>query len=199
MIITDIKQQVKRKDRYSVYLDEKYAFSLSESELLVQRLRIGQQFDNSEVNKILDVANEDKAYTRALDLLARRPRTIWEMQQYLKSKNYEDHLVKKILNKLSKKGYLDDKKFAESWLSTRRILKSTSKRKISLELKQKHVDESIINMVIGSDEANEIEIIKKLILTKNTQSRYSDRQKLISYLARQGFNYSDIKTAMEST
>lgn len=32
--ITDIRPQVKRANRYSVFVDEKYSFSLSESELI---------------------------------------------------------------------------------------------------------------------------------------------------------------------
>lgn len=197
MKITDIKQQVKRKDRYSIYLDKKYSFSLSENELLVQGLRKGQEFDNVEFDKIQDIASEDKAYTRAFDLLSRRPRTVWEMQQYLKSKGYQTELSDKIVGRLLEKGYLSDIKFAESWVSSRRALKRTSKRKIKLELKQKHVSDSIINDVINNDETNEKEVIKQIIETKRTQSRYSDQQKLVSYLARQGFNYSDIKAAIE--
>jgi regulatory protein len=199
MTITDIKQQVKRQDRYSVYLDKKYSFSLSENELLAQGLRVGQEFDNVEFNKIKDIANEDKAYTRALDLLSRRPRTVWEMQQYLKSKSYQKELIDKIVGRLVEKSYLSDMKFAESWVSSRRALKRTSKRKIKLELKQKHVSDSIINEVVSNDETIETEVIKQIIEAKRTQSRYSDQQKLVSYLARQGFNYSDIKTAIEDS
>jgi hypothetical protein len=34
MKITKISQQVQRKDRYSVYVDEKYSFSLSDYQLI---------------------------------------------------------------------------------------------------------------------------------------------------------------------
>ena len=43
MKITSIKQQAKNSGRYSVYIDEEYAFSLSESALLASKLVKGQE------------------------------------------------------------------------------------------------------------------------------------------------------------
>jgi len=80
MKITDIKQQVKRADRYSIYIDGKYSFSLSANELLNQHLKIGQELNRSQYNEMQQKALEDKAYMRSLDLLARRSRSEWEME-----------------------------------------------------------------------------------------------------------------------
>lgn len=197
MKITDIKQQVKRANRYSIYVDGKYSFSLSEAELMNQPLRIGQEFNKDEFDEVQKRAVEDKAYMRALDLLARRPRSVWEMQQYLKRKSYDDNTISKILNKLSKRGLLDDKKFAESWVASRRILKPVSKRRLSQELQQKKISNDIITQVLEEDEANEREVLAELIAKKRTQSRYQDEQKLVAYLMRQGFSYSDVKSVLK--
>lgn len=196
MKITDIKQQVKRQDRYSIYVDDKYSFSLSEHELMLQSLRIGQEFDVKEFEKIRDTAEEDKAYMRAIDLLARRQRSIWEMEQYLKRKKYDSRVIRTILNRLSNKGLLDDKKFAESWVYTRRLLKSVSKRRLLQELQQKKISNHIISEVLEADETDEQDVLKEIIHKKKSQSRYQDEQKLIAYLLRQGFNYSEVKAAL---
>lgn len=194
--ITDIKQQVKRQQRYSVYVDGKYSFSLSEHELLLQGLRIGQEFDESAFNQVQETAVEDKAYMRALDLLARRPRSQWEMEQYLKRKGYEHNTIDKILSKLTKRGLLDDQKFAESWVSDRRLLKSVSKRRLLQELQQKHVSHIIAEHVIAQDEVDEVAVLRELIAKKRTQTRYQDSQKLMAYLLRQGFSYADVKSEL---
>lgn len=193
MRITDIKQQVKRADRYSIYVDGKYSFSLSENELLTQKLRIGQEFDKAEFDTVRQTAAEDKAYMRALDLLARRPRSTWEMGQYLKRKGYEYNIIDKLLNKLSNRGLLDDKKFAESWIRDRRNLKSVSKRRLLQELQQKKISRQIISEVLEQDETDEREVLREMVEKKRTQSRYQDQQKLIAYLLREGFNYEDVK------
>lgn len=198
MKITDIKQQVKRQDRYSIYVDEKYSFSLSEHELLVQGLRIGQEFDAEQFKAVKDTAEEDKAYMRTLDLLARRPRSIWEMEQYLKRKGYDDALIKKLLNRLSNRGLLDDKKFAESWVASRRLLKDVSKRRLLQELQQKKISNQIISEVLEADETNELDVLKDIVQKKQTQSRYQDPQKLTAYLLRQGFGYHDVSAVIKS-
>lgn len=198
MKITDIKQQVKRAGRYSIYVDGKYSFSLAESELMAQTLRIGQEFDKEQFEAVTNTAIEDKAYMRALDLLARRQRSVWEMEQYLKRKGYEHNTISKLLNKLSNGGLLDDEKFAEAWVNNRRQLKSVSVRRLKQELQQKKISAEIISKVLTADETDESEVLRDLIAKKRTQSRYHDNDKLIPYLLRQGFNYGDIKDAIGS-
>lgn len=198
MKITDIKAQVKREGRYSIFVDGKYSFSLSESELLKASIKIGQEFDQEGLEKLKTKAVEDKAMMRAYDLLARRPRSVYEMGEYLRRKDYSPELMGKILNALSERGYLDDEKFARAWVENRRLLKNTSKRRLQLELQQKRISSDIISRVLAEDETDEQAVLKDLIAKKRTQSRYQDEQKLIAYLLRQGFNYTDVKTALKA-
>ncbi len=196
MKVTDIKAQVKREGRYSIFVDGKYSFSLSENELLNAGIKIGQEFDEAGLEKLKQTAVEDKAMMRAYDLLARRQRSTHEMREYLKRKDYEPELIEKILNKLSDREYLDDEKFARAWVENRRLLKSTSKRRLMLELQQKRISSEIISLVLEEDETDEQQVLKDVITKKRTQTRYNDEQKLIAYLLRQGFNYSDIKAVL---
>lgn len=197
MKITDIKQQVKRKDRYSVYVDSKYSFSLSENELINQGLRIGQEFDKQTFEEVKKTAEEDKAYMRAIDLLSRRQRSTWEMQQYLKRKGYDNKTIQKILNVLSNKTLLNDRTFAEAWVANRRLLKQTSRRRLWQELKQKHVRDEIITEVLEEDDTDERQVLMDLVAKKRQQTRYQDAQKLMAYLLRQGFNYGDIRQVLD--
>jgi len=194
--ITDIKQQVKRQDRYSIYIDGKYDFSLSESELMNIGLKIGQEFSSEEFASLKQKAIVDKAYDSSLNLIARRPRSIWETREYLKRKEYSEEVISQVLNMLSNKKYLDDEKFAEAWVNSRRLLKSVGKRRLIQELRAKRVDQEIIDNVLQNDKTDDREVIKDLIAKKRSQTRYQDDQKLMAYLVRQGFNYSDIKESI---
>lgn len=196
MKITAIRQQLKRADRYSIYVDEKYSFSLSVNELLAQKLMVGQEFDKAEFDAVQQTAENDKAYMRALDLLARRLRSIWEMEQYLKRKGYNNNTISIILNKLRNLGLLNDEKFAKSWVSDRRLFKNTSKVRLKQELQQKHIKDQIISAVLDQDETSEVDVLRAVIIKKHAQTRYQDSQKLITYLIRQGFNYHDIKQVL---
>lgn len=197
MKITEIKQQVKHRDRYSIFIDGKYSFALSQSGLLETSLKINQKLTAGELKKLQEFSGEDKAIYRVLDLIARRPRSAGEIRDYLRRKQYSPDEIEKILNTLSIKGYIDDLDFAKRWVDSRRLLKPISRRKLRLELKQKRVSDEIIEQVLSNEETSEIEVIKELIIKKQNQSRYQDRQKLMQFLARQGFNYGDIKTAFE--
>lgn len=197
MKITAIKQQVKRADRYSVYIDEKFSFALSETELLRLGIYSGQELTQKELEGLKDDSVRDKARYQALGQLSRRQRSEWELRDYLKRKEYSPEVIHSVTEQLAQYGYVDDKKFAAAWVANRRLLKPISSRKLRMELKQKRVSEEIIDETLAEDETDETVVLRELVQKKRQQTKYQDDLKLMQYLARQGFNYDDIKSAMQ--
>jgi len=197
MKITSIKQQVKRADRYSVFVDGKYSFSLSEGALLESKLASGQELDKEQVKEFKKLSADDKLYTRALRYVAMRPRTKWEIEQYLNRKEASPALIDQILNKLSIIGLIDDAKLAQAFVNDRRLLRPTSRRKLVLELRKKHVADDIIQRVTAGEADEEQAALVAVIERKRRQAKYQDDLKLMQYLARQGFSYDDIKVALQ--
>lgn len=198
MKITAIKQQVKRADRYSVYIDEKYSFALSETELLRLGIYSGQEITQQELADLKDDSVRDKARYQALGQLSRRQRSEWELRDYLKRKEYQPEIIDQAIEQLREYGYVDDKKFAEAWISNRRLLKATSARRLRQELKQKRVSDEVIDEALSEDETDENQVLRDLVERKRKQTKYQDDLKLMQYLSRQGFNYDAIKSALES-
>jgi regulatory protein len=196
MKITSIKQQVKRSNRYSVFVDEAYAFSLSETALLDSKLVNGQEVTRQEVERYKKLSADDKLYAVALRYVAMRPRTNWEVAFYLQRKDASPALIEQILNKLSMIGLLDDEKYAESFVRDRQLLRPTSRRKMMAELKKKRISGDIIDRVVGNEKPAEQAALLAVIERKRRQIKYQDDQKLMQYLARQGFGYDDIKSAL---
>jgi regulatory protein len=194
MKITAIKQQVKRTDRYSIFVDEKYAFSLSESGLIESRLASGQELDAAELKRLKEAAGLDKAYYNALRYVAIRPRSEWEIEMYLARKDADKAVSQEVIRRLRNLNLLSDLDFARSWINNRRALKSTSKRRLRLELLQKHVPDDIVAEALAEDETDERDALRQLVEKK--RRRYPDQQKLMQYLARQGFSYDDIKSVL---
>lgn len=95
--------------------------------------------------------------------------------------------IENIIARLLDKRYLDDKKFAEYYLANRFHQKGISQKRLQLELAKKGVDRAIIAEVISNTPRDDATEIKKIIAKKRL--RYSDDQKLIQYLVRQGFSY----------
>ena len=199
MQITKIVQQQKQRDRYSIFVDDKYSFSLSKTALLDSKLTSGQELTRQQVAEYKQKSADDKLYTRTLRWVALRPRSVWEAQDYLRRHDCPAPLTEQITNKLVDIGLLDDQKFAEVFVRDRRLLRSASVRKITLELRKKHVPDAAIEQAIAGDETDELVLLRQLVAKKRQQTKYrDDNLKLMQYLARQGFNYSDIKAVLES-
>ena len=197
MTITAIQQQVKRAGRYSVFVDGKYAFSLSADALLHAGLVQGQELSQDELTGWKKASQDDKAYALTLAYIARRMRSEGELRDYFRRKGLED-FGRTVLPKLRERGLVDDEEFAKRWVENRRLLKATSTKKLKLELRQKHIADDIVRRVLAEDETDERAVLKELVDRKRKQTRYQDDQKLIAYLARQGFNYDDIKSVLGS-
>lgn len=197
MKITALKQQVKRVDRYSVYIDGKYACSFSEAEVLRLGIHPGQELSQETFEKLKDDSVKDKARYQALGQLSRRQRSEWELRDYLKRKDYAPEVIEDVIQELAGYGYVDDKKFAEAWVANRRLLKSTSRRRLEMELRQKRVSDEIIAETLADDETDEQTVLRELVARKRRQTKYQDDMKLMQYLLRQGYNYGDIKTVVQ--
>jgi regulatory protein len=196
MKITKITQQIKNQRRYSVYVDEKYSFSLSEAQLADSGLYSGQELTDKDIKAYKQQSDMGKLYERTLKWLALRARSEWEIDTYL-TRICKDETNQQVLKqRVVKLGLIDDQAFATAWVDSRRATKATSKRKLWVELKQKHVPTDIIEQVLASDETDEQDVLRILIERKITKSQYQDKQKLIAYLARQGFRYEDIKQVL---
>jgi regulatory protein len=198
MKITDIKAQVKTAGRYSIFVEGKYSFSLSDTALLEQDIKIGKELDEAEVKRLKQVSSDDKLYGNALRYMMMRPRSEWELRSYLQRKNSPAPLTQQILNKLSLHGLINDLAFAEAWVRSRRLLRSASKRKLQQELRAKRVSDEVVKQALFEDATDESAVLRELVAKKRQQARYKDDLKLMQYLVRQGFSYDDVKSAVTS-
>lgn len=197
MKITAIKQQAKRQERYSVYIDGSYSFSLNEAQLVSSGLHSGQELNAAEVAQYKEDSAAGKLFDKILNLLSIRPRSTWEIEDYARRKDASPEQVAYVVERCRQLGYLDDERFARQWIENRRLTRPTSQRKLRSELVAKRITPAIIDQVLADDrhQTDEAEVLAKLIAKKRT--RYPDNTKLMQYLARQGFSYDDIRSALQ--
>jgi len=195
--ITNIKQQVKNRDRVSVFVDGKYSFSLSTWQFAGAGLKLNVEISDEDLAKLKADSDYGKFYDRTLMWALLRPRSSWEVQDYLRRKTDDEGFRSSIYEQLANKGYINDEDFAERWVNNRRLLKSVSKLKLRQELLKKRVPKEIIDQTLGADATDEVEVLKVLIKKKRRITRYQDDKKLTEYLMRQGFRYGDVKEAIE--
>lgn len=213
MKITDISLQAHDKNRVNISVDGKYRFSLDVFQVGELGLRVGREYTEEELQQLEDESQFGKLYTRALEYCLVRPRAVREMQDYLwrktrptkrrSSKTGEiierpgvsPAITERVLERLIAKGYLDDVRFARFWFEHRFVQKGTSVRRLKLELAQKGIAKEVVDELVAAEIRSDEDELAKIIAKK--QHRYPDRQKFMAYLARQGFAYDDIVTALE--
>lgn len=196
-IITNIKTQVKNRDKVSVYIDGKYNFSLTVSQLAEQKLvRVGSKLTAGQVADLKKLSQFTKHYLRIVSLVYARPRSEYEVRSKLRLKKIDLEEIDELITKLSLDGYLNDQKFAEWWVSSRKATRSISTLKLKSELAQKGIKQELASEVIANNfnKEDEIKALEDLISKKI--DKYETKQKLMTFLASKGFSYSQIKEAL---
>lgn len=197
MKITAIEKQQKRKDRYSIFVDEKYEFSLSQIQVIDFGLKIGKEITTIELERFKKASSIGKYYDRILRYLSLRLRSKKEILDYLDRIGADQDQTEEIIKKLTKQNYLNDLEFAKMWVKNRRELKNASQRQIEFELKSKGIKNEIIIEAINDCSQTDLGAIRELIIKKRKTARYQDELKLKQYLARKGFNYETILKALD--
>ena len=212
--ITDIKQAVKNPNRANIFVNGKYRFSLDIFQLTDLGVKIGEIFDEKEIENLEQQSEFGKLYALALNYCLMRPHSEREIRDYLMKKTLSKKLrnkktgefyeksgvsklsVEQVLARLKEKKYIDDEKFARFWLENRNQRKGSSLKKLRAELLQKGVSGGIIEQVFTETSRNDSEEIRKIIEKK--AKRYPDQQKLVAYLVRQGFSFDEINRALKN-
>jgi regulatory protein len=197
-VVTGIKRQKRSDTKVNVYLDGKYTFVLSDLELSTSGLRVGQELSAEEVLELKSRSEIDGVYSKAVRFVGIRPRSRREVVDYLRRKGVDDEIAVGVLGRLERVGLLNDEAFAASWVSNRQLLRPRSRRRLEQELSSKGVSRDDIEVALGELEPEqELESLALLIERKQRLPQYRDAEKLMGYLARQGYSYELIKKALE--
>lgn len=207
MKITALKVQARNVDRVNVFIDGVYSFSLDMSQVVALGVKTGNEYTDEELAQLKDESLFGKLYMRTLEYVLVRPRSRREVGDYLYRKTrpvrtrtgllkdgYTKAVTERVFERLQQKGYINDAAFAAYWVENRNVRKGVSVRRLKSELSAKGVESSVVDAVFQASERDERDDLQKVISKKI--NKYEDDQKLIAYLARQGFSYDDIKEGL---
>jgi len=198
MRVTDISPQQRHAYIFNVYVDGKFKFGLSDTELRQHDIHIGIDITEKQIDELKHLANTSKAYSYCLNYIARRPRSCGELADYLRRKDYEPAVAEQVIDRLLRNKMLDDADFARIWVENRILLKPSSRRRLTQELRQKKIEPDIIDQILTRlDPDIELQQACTLIQKKMKNPSYIDQQKLIQYMLHQGFPFSVVKQALE--
>ncbi len=215
MKITSLSAQVRNPDRVNVAIDGAYRLSLTVAQVVDLGIKVGSEIDEALLVSLETESTFGKLYARTLEYCLLRPHSAREVRDYLYRKTrttkykqrrtgeikeregVSQSVADRVYDRLVEKGYIDDEKFAQYWVEHRNQIKGASRRKLQAELQVKGIDTAVIATVLSESGRNDQDELAKVIAKK--RSKYPDQQKLMQYLARQGFRYDDIKSALEES
>lgn len=193
MKITDIETQKKNKDRVNIYIDNKFAFGLTDEIRYKYGLEINKEVDSDFVNNVLKAEEQSKVTNQALRLLSYRQRSKKEIYDNLKRKGYEDKYIEKAIEYCKDQNYLNDRLFAESYIKDKKHLNKLGSIRIKYELIKKGISDEIIEESLeidSDDEYNQaLELAEKKMKSYKGQDNNSIYRKLGGFLQRRGYSY----------
>lgn len=115
--------------------------------------------------------DQKQAYNFALKLIGVHPRTVLEIENKLKNKDFSPKVVDQTIALLKDQDYLNDEDYAKAWLEERIKNRPCGQALCWKKLKEKGIDKDIIDKVLGEmlDENKELELAKTLAQNKKTQ------------------------------
>ncbi len=199
--------RVSRKDERNVlvYFDNDQKLILSEDVFFQSGLRKGDEVSDDRFSFFIEQNILYHIKQRALSFLSRRFHSEKELLLKLKSKSYDERLIKIVLTDLKGKGFIDDHIFSQHFVEEKLSKKRWGKNKIKAALINKGVNRSTIDEAISGyeDDKSEFDLAyslaeKKIIqLQKRNTDTNKYQQKISTFLISRGFDFDTCREVCE--
>ena len=196
MIITKIERQKKNKLRFSIFVDDKYDFSVSEDVYAKYILHSGQSLTESERDEIEQAETESSVKRIALRYRSYRPRSTKEVVEYLQKKGYDNPNIQQAVRFLQENKLLNDEEFAKMLCRDRMTLRPVGKTTMRQLLYKKGIDRSIAEKIIGEMYTADSE---NALALKEAERKYkriaglpsiTKKKRIYEHLVRRGYDSS---------
>lgn len=199
MIVTRTESLTKTK--YKVDLDGQFAFVLYKGELSRYGVKEGAELTEETVDEIYNTVLLKRAKKRAMHLLEDMDRTESGLREKLRQGLYPVEIIEKAIDYVRSFGYLNDARYAENFILSRR--NSKSRKEIHALLLGKGISDEEISIAFENCYGNqeEQEAVRRILEKKRVNPKTADdreMQKIYGYLARKGFRYETIRQVTQN-
>jgi len=204
-IITAVRPDQRRPNRYHIELDNGATLLLDETLVAEERLGPGDALSEDDLERLRAAAAERETLDRAARFLAPRPRSRAEVRRRLlrpapHRAAPSAEVVERTLDRLQQLGYLDDTAFATYWAEQRERFSPRSARAIQQELRQHGVDRETATASADpqDDEQRAIAAGRKRLGSLAQADYPTFALRLGGFLQRRGFGYGVARSAIRS-
>lgn len=199
MKVTEVTTQKNNQHRVSVFVDNKYAFSLDETDAVLMKIKPGRELTEADIHNCIMECNYTKARDYSFSILSGKPMSQKQLEDKLTEKGYDKAVVTEVINELTDLGYINDYDYAALFLEHCRS-KMWGKKKVRYEMKQKGLSDEVINECLADYEDESIDDeMTELIISKYGSEDLTDmkiKARVTRYFASRGFDFSKIDSAL---
>ena len=196
--------------RVRILLDTGETFALYKGEVRLLHIKEGQDMLKETYDEIMKGILPKRAKNRALNLLKERNYTVYQLTRKLLDGGYPKNIARDAVCIMVEEGLVNDFNYAKSYIESKE--NSHSRNEIVLKLSSKGIEKEIIEEAFEAlnlerdefDEESSVEIEEKLIkktLEKrkfSIDSTYEEKQKLLAYFYRRGFDIEKVRKIMDN-
>ncbi len=203
MLITDIKVQKSRKNRFSIYIDGKYRFSLDFNTIQQVGLHVGDEIDEKKIDELVRRDEYARCRDYALLLLSYRDRSESELNNRLLKKGFHHDVARELVGNLKKEGIVNDFAFASKWVEDTCANRPMGRMRAVFELRKKMLSDGIIEAVIEEKfDGNTEQRLAHSAAEKKMKSLESyppdtAQERLYRFLKNRGFQFDIINGLMK--
>jgi len=196
--ITAIETQKRGRERVSIFLDGRFAFSVGRGVVEEHGLHPGQVLSDSRVEELAAADLFGKCLNAALRLLSYRPRSEAEIRTRL-SRRFNGETIEGVILQLRERQMIDDVAFAAFWREARDSFSPRGRLLLKVELRNKGIDPELIDKVLDGidDEESAYRAAQKRGRTLAKEDYETFRRKLGAFLRRRGFSYGVVNRTTE--
>jgi regulatory protein len=190
--ITALEVQKRNPDRVNIHLDGEFAFGLAR--IVAAWLKVGQELSDEKIEQLQAEDARERAFQQAMLFLSYRARSESEIRKNLRKHEIPEPVIEHTLERLRQDGLANDSQFASAWVENRTTFRPRSRRMMTMELKQKGLDDEAIRSAVEQvdEDAAAYDAAQKKAARFKSLEWNDFRKKLSEFLARRGFSYSVI-------
>jgi len=203
-IITGLEPIKRKKGWFELYVKGKPPFYIDEETVYKNSLKVGNILSESRLKQIKDQADKAWLKYRAQQILSRRMVSEKELRQKLAAERKPPMIRDEVLTQLKQYGYIDDLKFACSYIRSQISRGGKSRLYLKNKLYQKGIDteisESALDIELANYDENSIvlELARKKLKSLKGATPLKAKQKLAAFLRGRGFGWDSINKAVSS-
>ena len=194
--ITKVEPQKKNPERCNLYLDGEFVCAMSMLVVVQNQLLPGKEITQEKLLDMVFESEKENAFNYAVDYICKYVPSQKQMTHKLYDKKYTKRVVDYVIEKCKSYGYIDDEKYAQSYVFQNRKLKG--KLKLKQELMLKGISVKIIDEVLQDydEEDGCLILARKKALNKDLDDPKVYAQ-LVRFLQYRGYDWEQIKAAID--